>query len=79
MMTELIVMRLADMERMHPNQIVSKCATCGHDVAIFPSGQLVLQRWSNVTVTCSVCKSPGSSAKLAPGANVEPFETVKKQ
>jgi len=78
-MTELIVMRLADMKRVHPDQIVRKCAGCGHDVAVYPSGQLVMQQYPDVRLTCSVCKMPGPKAKLAPGAEFEPFQSVDKQ
>ena len=37
-MLDLIVMRLADMKRVHPEQITDKCAGCGHAVGIYPSG-----------------------------------------
>ena len=32
----LIVMRCADMVRVHPKQIAAKCARCGHAVGIYP-------------------------------------------
>lgn len=78
-MFELIVMRLADMKRVHPDQIVSKCATCGHAVGVFPSGQEVMRHDPDVKLTCQVCKTPGQIAVLAPGAELEPFQSVKKQ
>ena len=76
---QLIVMRLADMKRVHPNQIVSKCATCGHVVAVYPSGQQVMQQYPDVELTCQVCRTPGPNAPLAPGAELEPFESVEKK
>lgn len=78
-MTELIVMRLADMVRVHPDQITGKCRTCGHDVGIFPSGQRVLQQDPTVELVCQVCRSPGQHAVLAPGAEREPFQSQRKQ
>jgi hypothetical protein len=77
--TELIVVRLADMRRVHPDQIEGRCRTCGHAVAIFPSGQEILRRYPDVELVCQVCRSPGSHAMLAPGAELEPFQTTRKQ
>jgi len=77
-MTELIVIRLADMRRVHPQQITSTCHGCGHVVAVFPSGQHIMKQHPDTRLTCSVCKTPGPNAALAPGAAIEPFQTVKK-
>lgn len=76
---ELIVMRLADMKRVHPDQITGKCAGCSHDVGIYPSGQAVMRRYEDVRLMCQVCRMPGSNAALAPGAEFEPFQSVDKQ
>lgn len=76
-MTELIVMRLADMHRVHRDQIVRKCATCGHKVGVYPSGQEVMRHDPDTRLTCQVCKTPGPNAVLAPGAEFEPFQSVK--
>jgi hypothetical protein len=76
-MTELIVMRLADMKRVHPQQIAATCHGCGHAVAVFPSGQQIMKQHPGIRLTCSVCKMPGPNAALAPGAEGEPFQTVK--
>jgi hypothetical protein len=52
----LVAMRLADMTRHHPGQDDSRvCATCGHVVGIYPSGQWVLRKWPGIRVICSVC------------------------
>ena len=76
---ELIVMRLADMHRVHPEQITGKCHSCGHVVGIYPSGQQIMKQYPDVRLTCSVCKTPGSDSALAPGAELEPFQSVRKQ
>ncbi|MBT1509462.1 hypothetical protein KIP88_03010 [Bradyrhizobium sp. SRL28] len=76
---ELIVMRLADMHRFHPEQITGTCASCGHVVGIYPSGQQVMKQYPDVKLTCSVCKTPGENTPLAPGAEFEPFQSMRKQ
>lgn len=78
-MTELLVMRLADMHRVHPRQIEAKCSRCGHVVAVYPSGQEVMRTYPEVRLVCQVCKVPGPSAALAPGAEHEPFESKRKR
>jgi hypothetical protein len=72
---ELIVMRLADMRRVHPQQIEDVCSECKEPVGIYPSGQLVIERYPNVKITCEKCRTPGPDAKLAPGALTEPLES----
>lgn len=75
---ELIVMRLADMRRVHPEQITGKCSACGHEVAIYPSGQKIMQEFKAVRLLCSHCRDPGKGALLAPGAREEAKQSVKK-
>ena len=75
---ELIVMRLADMTRVHPDQITATCHGCGHVVAVYPSGQQVMRDHPDHLLTCQVCKTPGPKTALAPGAELEPFESVRK-
>ena len=41
-MTILVVMRLAEMRRIHPAQIESVCDGCGQKVGIYPSGQNII-------------------------------------
>jgi hypothetical protein len=77
-MTELIVMRLADMTRVHPEQITGTCSRCSHEVGVYPSGQQIMKRHPNIRLVCQVCRSPGAKAVLAPGAEFEPFQSVKK-
>ena len=76
---ELIVMRLADMHRVHPDQITATCHGCGHLVGVYPSGQEVMRHYPDVRLTCQVCKTPGENAPLAPGAEFEAFQSVRKQ
>jgi hypothetical protein len=75
---ELIVMRLADMKRVHPEQITGTCHGCGHVVGIYPSGQEAMKQCPGIRLTCQVCKMPGPDAALAPGADIEPFQSVDK-
>ena len=83
MSIELIVMRLADVVRVHP-QITSgglgrkariNCCRCGEAVGVNPSGQRVLQENYNVEVICQVCKAPPDVIPLTPGVGVESFES----
>lgn len=79
MKRELIAMRLADMVRVHPDQIVEHCSACGAEVGVYPSGQKIMRHYRDVVLVCGVCRPPGANAKLAPGANLEPFQTHRKQ
>jgi len=78
-MTELIVMRLADMTKFHPDQITAKCHGCGHDVAVYPSGQKAMRQYPGIKLMCQVCRQPGPDAMLAPGAGSEPSQSTRKQ
>jgi hypothetical protein len=78
--TTLIVMRLADMTRVHPDQIIEKCSRCGHDVGVYPSGQRVMKLYpGGIDLVCSVCKPPEGRVELAPGALAEPAQSKRKQ
>jgi hypothetical protein len=72
----LIVMRLAEMRRVHPRMITARCDKCHEAVGIYPSGQGVLARAPQTLVLCSVCHTPSPHATMAPGAEVEPSESV---
>lgn len=74
----LIVMRLADMARVHPDQITGRCARCNQIVGIYPSGQEVLRQRSDVEIVCEKCQPPDADVRLAPGAEIEPFESRKR-
>ena len=77
----LLVMRLADMVRVHPQQDNSRtCDRCGEQVGIYPSGQEVLRKNPSTEIVCSVCAEqdpPPTLQALAPGALHEPFESVR--
>jgi hypothetical protein len=77
----LVAMRLADMHLVHPDQDDSRvCSKCGETVGVYPSGQAVLARRPDATITCQVCAGPmGPSTLLAPGALEEPFQSHRKE
>ena len=76
-MIDLVVMRLAEMHRIHPEQDDSRvCDKCGERVGIYPSGQAMLRRFPEARVVCSHCVEPTLVTVLAPGAEREPFESV---
>lgn len=76
----LTVMRLDDMLRVHPHQITAKCARCGHDVGVYPSGQKIMAEYGDrVELVCQVCHFPGPKAELAPGAESEPLQSRWKE
>ena len=79
----LIVMRCADMHRVHPNQDNTHvCPRCGEQVGIYPSGQAILANDPSIEIVCNVCHEAEPSPNLsilAPGAEHEPFESVKKK
>lgn len=72
----LLCMRLADMDRFHPDQIIARCSNCGEEVAVYPSGQRVMREVRGVQLFCQVCRTPNDSAKPAPGAEEERAESV---
>jgi hypothetical protein len=73
----LVVMRLADMRRVHPRQDNSRvCVECGAAVGIFPSGQAMLRRHPRLHLVCNRCSNPDAFSVLAPGAEAEPFESI---
>jgi hypothetical protein len=74
----LICMRLADMVRVHPEQIERNCARCDAVVGIYPSGQIVLQECPAVEIVCHRCRTPGRPSALAPGALLEPFQSKRR-
>lgn len=78
-MPDLIVMRLADMKRVHPEQIEARCGVCNEVVGVYPSGQQVMREIPDVRLVCQVCKTPADISILAPGALLEPFQSQRKQ
>ena len=78
-MPDLLVMRLADMKRVHPDQITAHCAKCNEVVAVYPSGQKLMREITDIRLVCQVCREPADVQMLAPGALEEPFQTQRKQ
>ena len=72
----LVVMRLAEMARVHPAMITSICGNCGHKVGIYPSGQRVIVRDPATLVVCSHCTDPTTATGLAPGAREEVAQSI---
>jgi hypothetical protein len=78
----LIVMRLKDMRRVHPEMDASRnCQCCNETVGIYPSGRRILQRHPDSDIVCSHCVSRDDvrRAKPAPGALAERGQSVSRQ
>lgn len=71
----LIVMRLAEMQRVHPQMITTFCDKCREPVGVYPSGQRVLAQRPGSVILCTHCEDPTKAIGLAPGAEREPFES----
>lgn len=53
---QLLVMRLRDMNFIHPDQDDSRiCDRCGYQVGIYPSGQEFLLKFADARIVCNVC------------------------
>jgi hypothetical protein len=53
---ELIVMRLEDVQRVHPQQDNTRvCDACGEAVGIYPSGQDLIRRIPGLRIVCQHC------------------------
>lgn len=78
----LLVMRLKDMRRVHPQQDNSRrCSRCQHRVGIYPSGQAVLEQDPTIEIICQVCAAEGPAPDIivnAPGALDEPAQSRPK-
>jgi hypothetical protein len=77
----LLVMRLADMHRVHPRMIEKVCCRCQHVVGIYPSGQhfLITRGAHRVDIVCQVCEPLPDSFSLVPGAIQEQFQSVPRK
>jgi len=79
---KLLCMRLADMIRRHPNQDNShKCGICGHQVGIYPSGQVELKAHPESVILCQVCafNEEVDIVYIVPGAEQEAKESYPYQ
>jgi hypothetical protein len=75
----LVVMRLADMHKMHPDQDSSRvCSGCGAPVGIYPSGQAMLKSHPGLAIVCKVCiaatHDPADISMLA-----APLEQIREE
>ena len=75
-MSILVVMRLAEMRRIHPAQIESVCDGCGQKVGIYPSGQNIIAADPRTRVLCNHCTDPTKATGFAPGALAEPRQSI---
>jgi hypothetical protein len=72
----LIVMRLVDMHRVHPDMVAGICSRCTETCGIYPSGQRVLAETPDVKIVCTRCHPDPLRAGLAPGALEEPLQSI---
>jgi hypothetical protein len=80
----LVVMRSADMRRVHPQTDFShKCSTCSAEVGIYPSGQAIIRKFgeARVKIICNQCVDAGdvSHAQPAPGALAEIGQSIRRE
>jgi hypothetical protein len=79
----ILVMRLADMHTLHPNQDNSyTCARCNAVVGIFPAGVRAIKANPDTKIVCNVCQEADYSvfiSKPVPGMFEDLKNTVKKQ
>ena len=76
----LIVMRAADMHRVHPSTDWSHvCDRCKHPVGIYPTGQKLMAA-RVVELVCNVCAGEGhKNAIPLPGADRERLESIDRK
>ena len=79
----LIVMRLADAHKYHPNQIIRKCqGGCNEPVIIYPSGQVAMKKFPNMKIICTHCtdwgKALDQSNTMIPAGSIDVIEQEKK-
>ena len=72
----LIVMRLTDMYRVHPEMVSRICSRCTETCGVYPSGQRVLAKNPNAKIVCNRCHPDPLGAALAPGAVEEPLQSI---
>ena len=77
----MVVTRLVDMTRMHPQQDNShRCSGCLQPVGIYPSGMALIRRMPGLIILCSHCAHPQPGDVARPTArNREEFQTELAQ
>jgi NAD-dependent SIR2 family protein deacetylase len=78
---DLIVMRAADMKRIHPQtDFTRRCSKCGEEVGIYPSGQQTIREHGekDVAIICNRCVLPQqvAAAQPLPGVRQEVKESI---
>jgi ribosomal protein L33 len=72
---ELLVMRLADMGRIHPQQDNTKfCSNCNERVGIYPTGQAWIKKNPKTKLICSICVDKNYS-----GRTVAPMSEMARE
>jgi len=77
----LVCMRRDEMLLVHPDQISLNCSRCQAVVGVYPSGQNIIRLYGKrVEIICSHCDTtqPGTPRLLAPGAEIEPFQSQRR-
>lgn len=70
----LLTMRLTDMTRKHPDQDESRvCSRCRQQVAIYPTGQKLLNDFPDLEIVCNVC---AVAEQTAPLISISPIEVL---
>ena len=76
----LVVMRLVDMHKVHPEQVTMACALCGEPVGVYPSGQRALRLAPGpIEVVCQVCANHAFDPKKDTPMTAGPFEEVLQE
>jgi hypothetical protein len=66
----LVVMRLKDMWKVHPDQDNSRaCSKCGETVGVYPTGQRALRDNPGAVIICAVCANPQPGDKGQPAGS----------
>lgn len=76
----LHVALLQDMAVVHPQMDDTQdCSRCQRPVGIYPSGLAIIRKFgrARVDLICARCELPPIGAALAPGAAMEPFQSVR--
>jgi hypothetical protein len=72
----LVVMRLKDMWKMHPDQVEATCSKCDAGVGVYPSGQRVLQANPQAKIICAPCAKPKTGDERRPAGS---WDEIKRE
>jgi len=71
----LLVMRVTDMYRVHPQMKLGVCSLCTETVGLYPSGLRAIDEHPDLKLVCNRCDSRQGD-QLVPGAWDESSESV---